>query len=141
MKFIKPYKLFEYWNKIPLKTIIHTKGAYDILDEVDGNTWQEGGCRILADTINMVMDAPIYVIFNNELNRVDHFVVKLGSQFFDSDGYQSEKELINKNVKEQFYKYSPQVFTLIPYTDDMNSGDIIQDLNVSQKLKEYIETY
>ena len=136
---MKHLKLFEYWNKTPLKNIIHTKGAYDILDEVDGNTWQEGGCWILADTINMLMDTPIYVIFNNELNRVDHFVVKMGSQFFDSDGYQSEKELIKKNVMEQFYKYPEEVFTLIPYTDDMNTDDIIQDLNVSQKLKDYIE--
>lgn len=136
---MKHLKLFEYWNKTPLRSIIHTKGAYDILDEVDGNTWQEGGCWILADTINMLMDSPIYVIFNNELNRVDHFVVKMGSQFFDSDGYQSERELIKKNTMEQHYKYSEDVFTLIPYSDDMDTSDIIQNLNISQKLKEYIE--
>ena len=71
MKHLKLYENFNRRSVEDLLKIIHSNGAYEILDEVDGNTWQEGGCWILADALKMLysdLDLPVYVVFKHELN-------------------------------------------------------------------------
>ena len=71
---------------------------YKILDKSKASmtTWQEGGCWILADALSKYFNIPIYVVYNNTLEQVEHFIVFWGKfEYLDSDGFQSSQQLIN----------------------------------------------
>lgn len=111
---------------------LKTNKAYEILDnsEANGTTFQSGGCLILADALSLYYDVPLFVVFNTSEKRSEHFVVKVGSMYLDSDGLQSEKEILNKVSEEGFYDIKN--LTLLPFHEDMRREGIIRDLFASK---------
>lgn len=116
--------------------LLKSKKAYDILDnsKAPDTTFQFGGCWILADALSIYYNSPIYVVYNKQKNIIEHFVVKLNSMFLDSDGLQSNDYIINKIA--DYGGYDIMDLELIEYNKEMNSSDIIKDIETSKKLIE-----
>lgn len=122
-----------------IKTILRrTKSnkAFEILDstEANGSDWQEGGCWILADALSEYYGLPLYVVYNKKHNRVDHFMVKIGSEFLDSEGIRSPYKLIEDMT--EIYPFSKEDLEILPYDPNMETEDIVRDLEASEKLIE-----
>lgn len=124
---------------------LKTKKAFDILDESEahGSTFQYGGCWILADALSIYYDLPIYIVYNDKYDRIEHFVVQIQNDYIDSDGLQSSYTMLRKLSKEgqlsrYEWKYDIDDLSIIKY-DNQNHGNIVKDLNVSKKLVEYFD--
>ena len=76
--------------------IINSKEAYEILDDskATGTSFGFGGCWILADALCMYYGLPLYVVYNKNKRVAEHFMVKLNSMFLDSNGHQTDSEII-----------------------------------------------
>ena len=129
--------LKEYFDNADVQKvlkILKSNSGYEILDNsvANGTDYQSGACWIMADALSIYYNLPVYVVFNNKENRVEHFVVRAGSQYLDSDGYQSKQELINKTKDDGFYKHNN--FDVVEYKEGMNTSNIIRDISTSKKL-------
>lgn len=139
---VKNVKQFVNENKQKIKDVpfliklLKSKDAYNILDnsKASDTTFQFGGCLILADALSIYYDLPIYVVYNKKKNIIEHFVVKLNSMFLDSDGIQSKIEIIKKVADDGIYDIMD--LDLIEYSKEMDSSDIIKDMEASKKLIE-----
>lgn len=125
-------------NHKPLKKLLNSQEAYDILDSTaaNGSTWTAGGCAILAFALNKAFGYPVYAIFDNDLNHVDHLVVKMpDGKFLDYDG-------ANKNKLKSFKALEGlqgRNMSLIPFTSDMETSDIVFDSEASERLSDLIK--
>lgn len=133
---LNEFILLESQKGKTFKSVIKSKEAFDILDKskAKDTTFQFGGCWILADALSIYYNQPIFVIFNDKLNRVEHFVVQINTSYIDSDGIQSNQELINKVAKDG--SYNKNDLSLIPYNPKMNTTNIPTDIATSNKLVE-----
>jgi hypothetical protein len=130
----KTHTLKNILNKVKSKT------GYNILDnsKAPDTTFQFGGCRILADAFSKHFNRPLYVVYNKKENRIEHFVVSIiRDVFLDSDGIQSEEQIIKKIKEDGFY--SDGVLEILPFENEMDTGTIIQDLEASEKLIELLK--
>jgi hypothetical protein len=113
---------------------LKSKEAFEILDgsKAPDTTFQYGGCWILADALSMYYyDIPVYVIYNKIRNRIEHFFVKINSMYLDSDGIQTEQQMIKKVAIDDNYNIDD--LSIIKY-DGQEYDGIIRDLNASKKL-------
>lgn len=83
-----------------IKKLVNSKKAYRILDgsNARNTTWLSGGCKILADALNIAFGYTQCVIYNTKLNFVEHFgVINNSDQVIDGDGITEniEKWVIN----------------------------------------------
>ena len=114
--------------------LLKSKEAYDILDnsKAPDTTFQFGGCWILADALSIYYNLPIYVVYNKKKNIIEHFIVKLNSMFLDSNGIQSKTQIIEKVADDG--GYDVMNLDLIEYNKELDSSDIIKDIEASKKL-------
>ncbi len=115
------------------KKRVKSKKWYKILDEskVSGSTFQCGGCWVMADALSMYFEVPLYVVYNETDNRVEHFVVKLNKDcFMDSEGTHSTKEMINKVIEDGFY-YNKEI-VIKKYNEKLNTEGLVRDLETSK---------
>lgn len=142
MKFIKLYENYMTPSSDDVLKKIHNDEAFEILDrsKASGTTWQEGGCWVLADALVHLWGSYLYVVFNKKMNRIEHFIVKNNDEFFDSDGYQDEWDIIEKINDEQFGKYHISVYDVLPYDKSMNTSDIVRDVETSLELSNYFKS-
>lgn len=121
-----------------LKKLLNSQEAYDILDSTaaNGSTWTAGGCAILAFALNKAFGYPVYAIFDNDLNHVDHLVVKMpDGKFLDYDG-------ANKNKLKSFKALEGlqgRNMSLVPFTSDMETSGIVFDSEASERLSDLIK--
>jgi len=129
--------LLESVTPIPeLKTKLDSDQAYEILDKYAGGTWTAGGCAILATALAKIHNAPIWVIFNQKKNVVEHFVVKIGRhKFMDYDGIHNN---IIKDFRENEMVYDDPL-VLMPYTKRMPISDIIMNNQAAKEVMIMIE--
>lgn len=131
-------QILEEVDKKSLKSILNSNEAYEILDAspASGTMWTEGGCAILAFALNKAFGYPVYVIYDNTLGQVDHFVAKAPDGSF-VDYYGPQKNiLINFKRREMLYD---RKLTLLPYNSSINISDIVIDDEASEKLAELIK--
>ena len=116
--------------------LLKTKEAYYILDnsKAPDTTFQFGGCWILADALSLYYNLPIYVVYNKKKNIIEHFIVKLNSMFLDSNGIQSKVQIIEKVADDG--EYNIMDLGLVEYNKELDSSDIIKDIDASKKLIE-----
>lgn len=87
-----------------LKNILQKKEALDILEEyLMGGNYKYGGCFVLALALNdLLPNSEIWGLYSAEPDgaksreRSEHFVVKIGDGFYDSDGKSDKNTLINR---------------------------------------------
>lgn len=130
--------LLEFEKNKTLKSVLDSVEAYNILDSsmASGTMWTQGGCAILAFALNKVYGYPVYVIFDNELQQADHFVVKTPNNTFID--YRGEIKDIIKKFKEDEMLWKKD-FSLIPYKSGINMSDIIIDEKASDELANLIK--
>jgi hypothetical protein len=124
--------------KSAFKKILNSNEAYEILDNSNAgaSTWCAGGCAILAYALNIAYGFPIYVIYDLDLNQIDHFVVKTpNNTYIDCDGEQihiinnfKRKERITNNLK------------LLKYSIELKNNGIPIDMEASKKLAELLKS-
>ncbi|MEK6828580.1 MAG: GNAT family N-acetyltransferase [Nanoarchaeota archaeon] len=120
-----------------IKNVIRTDYALlDILDstEASGSDWAAGGCWILADALSEYYGAPLYVVYNNEMNRIEHFMIKIGNMYMDSDGLRGGSQVIKTMQEEGVYVKDINNLMILPYSSDMNNDVIVRDIAASKKL-------
>ena len=136
----KTNSLNEDLNKKGIRAILDTDEAYEILDSTraNGSTWCAGACAVLAYALNIVYGYPIYVIYNRTDSQVEHFVVLTPKgTYIDCDGEQ--KQLLTNFRRKDFYLHPEKKLEIRPYTEDLNTNDIVFDMTASQKLAELIK--
>lgn len=134
--------IFEnFKNRKTIKQILNSDEAYKILDSSDANncTFQFGGCWILADALAEYYDSPVFVVYNKTKKIVEHFVIKINNSYVDSDGIQSEMQLINKVSEDG--GYNKNELSVTSYNNKMNTEDIVEDKKASKKLAELFKKY
>jgi hypothetical protein len=116
--------------------LLKSKKAFEILDNSNapGTTFQFGGCWILAEALSSYYNLPIYVIYNKQKNIIEHFITKLNTMFLDSDGIQSNTQIIKKIAEDGNYNISD--LYLIKYNEKLNNTYITKDTEASKKLIE-----
>lgn len=87
------------FNTIFKKTV-HSKEGYDHILGMDGGTWCEGGCLILAEALKKWSKNhfKLYVVKRNDSGTVQHFVALSARHniCIDGDGVQTPVELLYK---------------------------------------------
>ena len=126
MKEIRKYirkVLSESVTPVPeIKKILDSDEAYNILDRYVGGTWTEGGCAILATALSKKYNAPIWVIYNQEKDTAEHFVIKLGNEkYMDYDGIHDN--MIKDFRENELVLVDP--LDMLPYKQGMNISDIV----------------
>lgn len=132
-------QILEEVDKKSLKSILNSDEAYEILDAspASGTMWTEGGCAILAFALNKAFGYPVYVIYDNTLGQVDHFVAKAPDGSF-VDYYGPQKNIVS-NFKRREMLYDRKL-VLMPYDSSINISDIVIDDEASEKLAELIKS-
>ncbi len=126
-----------------IKKILSTKEAYDILDDSNAKytTWLAGGCKILADALNMVYYSEIYVIYNKKKNVIEHFgVLNDDGNIIDGDGVtKTPKKWLKNFSKNELVELDD--LTIKKYIPNEHKESGIQtDVNASKKLADLIKT-
>lgn len=131
-------------QKSGIRTILNSDAAYQILDNSNAgeSTWCAGGCAILAYALKMVYGYPIYVIYDYNYNRTQHFIVQTPrGTYIDCDGEQNDilRNFIRKEYFEEKFKGIKSNLKILPYTEDLKNDSIPIDMNASRKLAELIK--
>ena len=86
------------------------KCLIDLIDKV-GCGWMDGGCMTLASAVNQIFPDSIFYHISRCVNLVDHVVLYFPekAQYFDADGFQSERELFIKMKKQELTDVSALV--------------------------------
>ena len=132
-------KLNEGRVKNDLKSVLNSDEAYAILDAspASGTMWTEGGCAILAFALNKAYGYPVYVIYDNTLGQVDHFVAKApDGNFVD---YYGPQKYILRNFKNR-EGLQDRKMVLKPYEPGINISDIVIDEKASSELAKLIKS-
>jgi hypothetical protein len=99
------------WRKIGtrLKARLNSKEAYEILDRYIGGTWTEGGCCLLAKTLNRLVPGKIITLYGKNsygifrgIFRDQHVLLEVKpSYYLDGDGFSSKETIIKRwNLEE-----------------------------------------
>ena len=131
-------------QKSGIRNILNSDAAYQILDNSSAgeSTWCAGGCAILAYALKMVYGYPIYVIYDYNYNRTQHFIVQTPrGTYIDCDGEQNDilRNFIRKEYFEEKFKGIKSNLKILPYTEDLKNDSIPIDMNASRKLAELIK--
>ena len=131
-------------QKSGIRNILNSDAAYQILDNSSAgeSTWCAGGCAILAYALKMVYGYPIYVIYDYNYKRTQHFIVQTPrGTYIDCDGEQKDilRNFIRKEYFEEKFKGVKPNLKILPYTEDLKNDSIPIDMNASQKLAELIK--
>lgn len=121
-----------------LKKILSSDEAYKILDssEKDLTSWCAGGCAILAFALNKIYNYPVYVIYNTDTDKVEHFIVKNDKgRFVDCDG--EHINMLKDFKKREIVKGGLQI---IKYVTGMDIGDIVIDEKTINTLVKYLKS-
>lgn len=146
---MKYLKTFEAKNNVKsLHKVIRSDDALKIVDETGYSLdWDEGGCWILADALITYFkdiygfECELYVIYNDTLKRIEHFIVKFTKyEYLDARGLESSYKKI-ENIKEVQFLYPEWQYEVIKYTPDLDSGDIIMNKKISNKLADYLKSF
>lgn len=131
MKFKKYY--FEKASSDFIKNILNSDEVYKILDNNDktyGLTPCAGGCAVIAFALSKYYNYPVYVLYNNDKDVVDHFVIKTNENtYIDCEGEHDDiikSFKIRENINDDI--------VLLPYDKKINIGDIIINDDVINKL-------
>jgi len=104
--------------KDKFKAAFQSDEIYNVIDScelISGSTPCAGACAIIAFALNKMFKYPIYVIYNVEQERVDHFVVKTDrGTYIDCDG--ETKDIVKAFKKRE---HVDSEIKLLPYTKDM----------------------
>lgn len=94
-----------------LREFINSDHVFSILPEGD---WGAGGCWILAEALKRFLGPPaeLWAISSNAV-PVEHVVVKDGDVYFDYNGAQTKKELLEDFASQNPERHS---FKLVPLT-------------------------
>lgn len=121
-----------------IKDILNSDKMYEILDSCKatyGTTPCAGGCAVIAFALNKYYNYPIYVLYNNKKNVVDHFVVKTNNDtYLDCDGE-------HQNIVQSFKSREgiKDNIVLLPYDVKMNIADMVIDNELINKILEYFK--
>jgi hypothetical protein len=122
-----------------LKAILDSDKAYEILDNIEGGTWMQGGCAILAFALKQLYNYEVYVIFNTDKNTSEHFIAKdRNNYFWDYDG----KHLGNEEFLDE-YKEAEMIkgeLKLIKWNDKIKSDGIPINHTAIAELVELIKS-
>jgi hypothetical protein len=128
-------KITEARRRQPLKKILASREAYEILDNSKAGecTWCAGGCAILAHALNMLYGYPVYVVYNLDLGQADHFLVTTPQgTFIDCDGEQTD--LLRNFRRKEFFDRPGTRLKIMPYNDSLKNAGIPVDMEASRKL-------
>lgn len=124
-----------------LKKILNSNEAYAILDASKAGecTWSAGGCLILADALEIAFGWPVYGIFCEERDQIEHFMAKSPTGYVDFYGiYQDPIKGFKKEYKWDFPRpISEYTFSLQKTSFE---DEIPKDLDASKKLAELIKS-
>lgn len=70
--------------------------AYSLLDRYGLESWSAGGCAVLAQALSRLTDSPVYVLVDSRTGQAEHFVVRIGNAYVDSDGAYSGAGIVAK---------------------------------------------
>lgn len=140
--------------------MLRSDEMFEIIDQskAPNTTPMEGACWIVADALSMAINAPVYCIYNEALNHIDHFMVKTGrGVYLDGLGFQSEQQILKENLSHYEMIYAGDwvkkgedgekaYVTLdklhaVEFAPKMKSlaKDIIQDLDASRQIAELLK--
>lgn len=70
--------------------------AYALLDRHGLESWSAGGCAVLAQALSRLTGSSIYALVDGRTDQAEHFAVRIGNAYVDSEGAYSRAGLVAK---------------------------------------------
>jgi hypothetical protein len=105
-----------------LKRFLNSKSGYKILDLEIGETWNAGGCWLLAEVLHQLLDVSLFAVwsFVGTTAIQQHVVVEVGADcYVDADGASSEWGLLQKMIRVEGL--------VRPFVGDFNPARAVED--------------